>query len=291
MKKKDIKSVLSIQSNVVYGYAGNKIAVFSMQLLDIDVLPINSVQLSSNTVYKGYDGSILETGQITKIINSLEKIGILSTIDAVISGYIGNKEQGMEVLNAVKKIKERNPNLLYICDPVMGGDIEKGCVVKPEMIDFFTQHAILAADFITPNLVELQILTQSKIERFEMVLEKLHQLQKKCPNIIVKNLLHASQNESQFEMILAMPTETWHIARPFYSFEHRPLGVGDLICAVFTAKLLHHRSPVLAFEYAANVANDILKITYQNQSKELNLIAGQSKITKSELLYKAIRLC
>lgn len=282
-----MKRILSIQSNVVYGYAGNKVAVFPMQLLGIDVLPINSVQLSSNTVYQGYDGSVLECGQITKIINALEKIGVLSTIDAVISGYIGNSKQGEEIIAAVKKIKKHNLSLIYVCDPVMGGDIEKGCVVSPEIVDFFINEAIPQSDFITPNLVELQTLTHSKINEFPEVLNAIKNLQKHCSQIVVKNLLHASRNSLEFEMILATEGELWHLARPFYNFDHRPLGVGDLICGIFTAQLVHNQSPLYAFTYAANVANEVLKMTYQKKSRELELISAQEKIKKPDLIYSA----
>lgn len=285
-----MKRILSIQSNVVYGYAGNKVAVFPMQLLGIDVLPINSVQLSSNTVYKFYDGAILEEGQITKIINSLEEIGILATIDAVISGYIGQAKQGEEILAAVNKIKKHNPNLLYICDPVMGGDIEKGSVVSQDIVNFFKKEALPQADFITPNLVELQVLSESKIENFSAVLEAIKKVQKTCPNIVVKNLLHAGQNSSNFEMILASKEKYFHLSRPFYPFAYRPLGVGDLICAVFSAQLVKKHSPLAAFEFAANVANEVLKLTFEEGSRELELIAAQKVIKKPNMLYLAKEL-
>lgn len=40
------RRVLSIQSHVVSGYVGNKVAVFPLQLLGFDVDVINSVQFS-----------------------------------------------------------------------------------------------------------------------------------------------------------------------------------------------------------------------------------------------------
>ena len=44
----DTPRVLSIQSHVVHGHAGNKCAVFPLQLLGFDVDPINSVQFSNH---------------------------------------------------------------------------------------------------------------------------------------------------------------------------------------------------------------------------------------------------
>ena len=42
-----MKNVLSIQSHVVYGYAGNKAAVFPMQLLGVDVWALNTLNMAN----------------------------------------------------------------------------------------------------------------------------------------------------------------------------------------------------------------------------------------------------
>lgn len=286
-----MKTVLSIQSNVVYGYAGNKVATLAMQLQGVEVMPIHTVQLSSNTVYPHYDGIVLGAQQITRIVNSLEKIGVLSSIDAIISGYIGLAEQGEEILEAVKKIKFYNPNAIYVCDPVMGGDINKGSSLPQNIIDFFTKQAIKYADYITPNLLELQILSNLEIKTFNDVLNAIKTLQNKpIQAILVKNLLHAGKTTELFEMILATPSQNYHLARPLYDFPHRPLGVGDLICSLFTAHLVNGQSQLTAFELAANAANHVLDITKQQDARELAIIDAQQWIKQPDLKYRGTPL-
>ncbi|MCX8683821.1 pyridoxal kinase PdxY [Gilliamella sp. B2889] len=286
-----MKTVLSIQSNVVYGYAGNKVATLAMQLQGVEVMPIHTVQLSSNTVYPHYDGIVLGAQQITRIVNSLEKIGVLSSIDAIISGYIGLAEQGEEILEAVKKIKFYNPNAIYVCDPVMGGDINKGSSLPQNIIDFFTKQAIKYADYITPNLLELQILSNLEIKTFNDVLNAIKTLQNKpIQAILVKNLLHAGKTTELFEMILATPSQSYHLARPLYDFPHRPLGVGDLICSLFTAHLVNGKSQLTAFELAANAANHVLDITKQKNVQELAIIDAQHWIKQPDLKYRGTPL-
>ncbi|MCX8739142.1 pyridoxal kinase PdxY [Gilliamella sp. B2824] len=286
-----MKTVLSIQSNVVYGYAGNKVATLAMQLQGVEVMPIHTVQLSSNTVYPHYDGIVLGAQQITRIVNSLEKIGVLSSIDAIISGYIGLAEQGEEILEAVKKIKFYNPNAIYVCDPVMGGDINKGSSLPQNIIDFFTKQAIKYADYITPNLLELQILSNLEIKTFNDVLNAIKTLQNKpIQAILVKNLLHAGKTTELFEMILATPSQSYHLARPLYDFPHRPLGVGDLICSLFTAHLVNGQSQLTAFELAANAANHVLDITKQKNVQELAIIDAQQWIKQPDLEYRGTPL-
>ena len=50
------KNVISIQSHVVYGAAGNSAAVFPMQRLGINVWPIHTVQFSNHTQYGSWEG-------------------------------------------------------------------------------------------------------------------------------------------------------------------------------------------------------------------------------------------
>lgn len=286
-----MKTVLSIQSNVVYGYAGNKVSTLAMQLQGVEVMPIHTVQLSSNTVYPDYDGIVLGAKQITRIVNSLEKIGVLASIDAIISGYIGLAEQGEEILEAVKKIKFYNPNAIYVCDPVMGGDINKGSSLPQNIIDFFTKQAIKHADYITPNLLELQILSNLEIKTFNDVLKAIKILQNQpIQAILVKNLLHAGKTTELFEMILATPSQSYHLARPLYDFPHRPLGVGDLICSLFTAHLVNGQSQLTAFELAANAANHVLDITKQQNARELAIIDAQQWIKQPDLQYRGTEL-
>lgn len=47
--KRERVRVLSVQSHVVSGYVGNKVAVFALQLLGADVDVLNTCQLSNHT--------------------------------------------------------------------------------------------------------------------------------------------------------------------------------------------------------------------------------------------------
>ena len=121
-----MKRILSIQSHVVFGCAGNSSAVFPMRRNGMEVWPINTVQFSNHTQYQqGFKGMVMPAGQITELVTGLANIDALSQCDALLSGYLGSAEQGEEILAAVATIKAANPNALYFCDPVMGHP-EKG---------------------------------------------------------------------------------------------------------------------------------------------------------------------
>ena len=69
-----MKNVLSIQSHVVYGYAGNKSATFPMQLLGVDVWALNTVQFSNHTQYGKWTGIVIPKEQIAEIVREIDEI-------------------------------------------------------------------------------------------------------------------------------------------------------------------------------------------------------------------------
>lgn len=104
----NIPKVLSIQSHVAYGYAGNKAAVFPMQRLGIEVSPIYTVQLSNHTQYDFFKGSFFSAEDIQNVIDGMISNGFLEKQDAILSGYIGNVDIAKVIANTVILLKEKN---------------------------------------------------------------------------------------------------------------------------------------------------------------------------------------
>ena len=96
-----MKHVLSIQSHVVYGYAGNKAATFPMQLLGVDVWALNTVRFSNHAQDGKWKGMVVPKEQIGEITQGIAEIEALHECDAVLSGYIGAAEQVAEILACV----------------------------------------------------------------------------------------------------------------------------------------------------------------------------------------------
>jgi hypothetical protein len=112
--------VLSIQSHVVHGHVGNKSAVFPLQLLGFEVDPINSVQFSNHTGYsKGFRGQVLQGDQLWELVEGLDANELLSYTH-LLTGYIGSKSFLETVLRVLRRLREVNPDLIYVCDPVLG---------------------------------------------------------------------------------------------------------------------------------------------------------------------------
>ncbi|MDH2924813.1 pyridoxal kinase [Nicoletella semolina] len=286
-----MKNVLSIQSHVVYGYAGNKAAVFPMQLLGVDSWALNTVQFSNHTQYGKWKGMVVPKEQIGEIVQGIDEIDALHECDAVLSGYIGAAEQGAEILAVVEKIKAKNPNAIYFCDPVMGHP-DKGCIVAPGVAEFLRDEAMAKADIIAPNLVELRELTGLSVENFDQAIEAIQAIRSKgVKRVLVKHLSKVGQDPSQFEMVLANDAGIWHISRPLHEFVGRdPVGVGDLTSGLFLANVLNGKSDLEAFEHTANAVNDVMSITQQRGKYELQIIAARELIVNPTSRYRAVKL-
>ncbi|MFQ1015180.1 pyridoxal kinase PdxY [Avibacterium paragallinarum] len=285
-----MKCLLSIQSHVVYGYAGNKSATFPMQLLGIDVWALNTVQFSNHTQYGQWTGMVMPPEQIGEIVQGIDNIGQLHKCDAVISGYIGSAEQVEKIIHAVQKVKSRNPNAVYLCDPVMGHP-DKGCIVAEGVKENLINLAMAKADIITPNLVELRELSGLPVENFAQAIEAVKVILSKGPKkVLVKHLSKVGQDPSQFEMLLANEQGIWHISRPLHQFAKEPVGVGDLTAGLFMANLLNGKSDVEAFEHTANAVNDVMSVTLQQQAYELQIVAARDQILHPNSQYKAVKI-
>ncbi|MEE6032772.1 MULTISPECIES: pyridoxal kinase PdxY [Avibacterium] len=285
-----MKHLLSIQSHVVYGYAGNKSATFPMQLLGIDVWALNTVQFSNHTQYGQWTGMVMPPEQIGEIVQGIDNIGQLHQCDAVISGYIGAAEQVEEIINAVQKVKSRNPNAVYLCDPVMGHP-DKGCIVADGVKENLINLAMAKADIITPNLVELRELSGLPVENFAQAIEAVKVILSKGPKkVLVKHLSKVGQDPSQFEMLLANQEGIWHISRPLHQFKKEPVGVGDLTAGLFMANLLNGKSDVEAFEHTANAVNDVMTVTQQQDNYELQIVAAREQIVRPVSQFNAVKI-
>ncbi|KAL4250746.1 pyridoxine kinase family protein [Pleurotus pulmonarius] len=111
--------VLSIQSHVSYGYVGGKAAVFPLQCLGFDVDIINSVNFSNHSGYGRLGGTRTTAAELKSIFDGMKQNELL-TQKRLVTGYVPGAEGLSAVRDLVRELKETEPELIYILDPVMG---------------------------------------------------------------------------------------------------------------------------------------------------------------------------
>ncbi|AJR08571.1 pyridoxal kinase PdxY [Photobacterium gaetbulicola] len=272
-----MKGILSVQSHVVYGHAGNSSAVFPLQRMGFEVWPIHTVQFSNHTQYKeGWTGRAFAAEDITSLVSGMAAIGQLENCEAVLSGYQGSAEQCLAIVDTVKKVKAANPKALYVCDPVMGAP-DKGCIVAPGIAEHLINTLMPMADIIVPNQFELSQFTEMEINSLEDAIKACQVALEKGPKMVLVKHLHSISSES-FSMMLATQEGCWLAQRPHLEFDKQPVGVGDLISALFTGQYLAKGNAEAAFSHCNDACYAVLKETSQRGEWELQTIAAQNEI-------------
>ena len=286
-----MKNVLSIQSHVVFGHAGNSASVFPMRRVGIEVWPLNAVQFSNHTQYaEGWKGVVLPPEHLAEIADGIAAIHMLSRCDAVLTGYIGSAQQGNVILDIVRKVKAANPAAWFFCDPVMGHPV-KGCKVAPGVAEFHRDGSSLAADMMSPNVLELGKLVGRDIDTFADVLPAARELCARGPRLVlVKHLSYAADNPEAFEMVLATKDSAWHISRPLVEFDRHPVGVGDLTSGLLLASLLKGMDEKAALEFTTAAVYEVMLATKQANEFELQLVAAQELIARPEHSFAAVEM-
>jgi pyridoxine kinase len=272
-----MKNVLSIQSHVVFGHAGNSAAEFPIRRLGVNVWPLNTVQFSNHTQYGHWAGSAIDAKQMQELVEGIGAIGMLPRCDAVLSGYLGTPEQAQAVIEIVRAVKAVNPHARYFCDPVMG--TATGCRVEPGIQEFLVSSMPEACDAIMPNHSELQRLVGRMIETTEEAVAACRELMQRGPKLVlVKHLLDRNSPADRFNMLVVTERESWVGQRPLYPFARQPVGVGDLTSAVFVARTLLGDPLRVAFEHTLAAVNGVMRATWDAGRYELELIAAQNDI-------------
>jgi len=285
-----MKHILSIQSHVAYGYVGNRAAVFPLQRMGFEVSIVNTVQFSNHTGYGNWRGQIFSPADIESLIDGLEERGVLSNIDAVLSGYMGDTELGNLVLQTVEEIKLRNTDALYCCDPVMG-DTGRGFFVKEELPGFFKDRAIQAAHIITPNQFELSYLSDTTIISHDDVTAACEKLHNTGPDIILATSIHTEETKDHhIETIISHKNgEKYRITTPRIAFNTEPNGSGDMTAALFLGHMMNGEDLRSALENTVNAVYQTLDLTAKSKRRELSIIAAQDYFVSPDKQFSAER--
>src|SRR5690606_34476096 len=122
--------ILSTLSAVAYGHVGTSAAVFPLQRIGVDVLPVYTVNFSNHTGYGAWRGPLIDPSDVGDVITGIEERGVFSQVDAILSGYQGGEGIGDGIIDAVTRVKAANPDALHACDAVMG-NAKSGCFGAP----------------------------------------------------------------------------------------------------------------------------------------------------------------
>ncbi|MBO1738523.1 pyridoxal kinase PdxY [Leifsonia sp. TF02-11] len=265
--------ILSIQSAVAYGHVGNSAAVFPLQRIGVEVLPVYTVNFSNHTGYGAWRGPLIAPDDVRAVITGIEERGVLGQIDAVLSGYQGSEGIGDVIVDAVARVKAANPDAVYACDPVMG-NAKSGCFVAPAIPDLLRDRVVPVADIITPNQFELGYLTGTEPADLESTLASVDAARAMGPRtVLVTSVERPDQPDDTIEMLAVDDAGAWIVQTPRLPMKAN--GSGDVTAALFTAHYVASGSAASALSKTVSSVYDLLDRTLQSGDRELQLVESQ----------------
>ncbi len=267
--------ILSIQSSVSYGFAGNSVVVFALRRLGVDVWPVFTVNFSNHTGYGAWRGDVMTPGQVAEIVQGIDERGHLADIDVVMSGYQGAPPMGRAILDALELTRERNAAAQYFCDPVMG-DVDRGFYAVEGIPEFMRAEVVPRADVVTPNLFELEYLTGTKPGSLTEVVSAVETLRSMGPTtVLVTSVVGERFGADCMRMITQDDHGTWVVETPM--IDRKFTGSGDLTSACFLAAMQAHPGDLgAALSDTAAAVHAVLETTAELDFPELALVQGQN---------------
>jgi pyridoxine kinase len=257
------RAVIVVSSHVARGSVGNRAAVFALETLGFPVWAVPNVILPWHPGHSRATRIVPPAEEFAALMRDLEQAKWLPEVAAVLSGYLGSAEQADAVASLVKAVKRRNPDALYLCDPVMG---ERGGLYVPEEVAARQRDLLMPlADIATPNRYELEWMTGVALETPTAVAEAA--LNAGPATMVVTSapaLMAGSIGNMLVTADLAMAAEHRIIQKP-------PNGLGDLTSAVFLARLLDGQTPAKALQTTTESVFEVLARTAKRGADELTL--------------------
>lgn len=275
-------AVIVISSHVVRGSVGNRAAVFALEALGHPVWALPTIVLPWHPGHGPATRLRFADDDFDSAIDDLIRAPWLGEVSAILTGYFGSPRQPAAVERLVRAAKERNPQLTYVCDPVMG-DLG-GLYIPIETASAIREHLIPIADIATPNRYELQWLVGGELSSNQQIIDAALSLGPK--RMLVT---------SAVPMMAGGTGNLLLSGRSALLAEHRlidnpPNGLGDLLAAVFLARLLDGVDEETALRTATASVFEILARTAKRGGDELALESDASSLSTPMAMVQLRRL-
>ena len=277
--------IISLQSRVAYGHVGNAAAVFPLQCLGIEAWALDTVAFSNHTGHGRWRGDVVAAETVAALFEGIADLGVLPTIDAVLSGYIGTAETGAVLLDIVTRVKAANPRALFGCDPVIG-DTDTGSYVRDGVAEFFRDAALALADILTPNRFELEYLTGRGVGSLAEAADAAAMLRDRGPGVVLVTSLDVTPD--RLTMLASGPDGAWVVETPRLPVMLN--GCGDVTAALFLGHLLNGETLPGALGRTAASMFAVIETTVGLGRYELALVASRAELAAPSRVFAPVRL-
>jgi len=262
-------AILSIQSQVSYGYVGNSVAQPALQALGHDVWAVPTVLFSNHPGYGAFQGDVRPSDDIRRVLKGVLALAATDHCDAILSGYLGRSTTGVVVHDTVITLRRRCPELLYVCDPVIG-DVSEGVYVDAGLVDIFRDCLLPMADVITPNAFELSLLSDAPVTSISAAVAAARHLISNGPRYVIVTSVVDPDRPGKLTTLLVSADQA--VAISHARIDQPPKGAGDLLTAIWLGRHLNGEAAGPALAAAVGSVFDLIGQAAYLADRELPVI-------------------
>jgi pyridoxine kinase len=263
--------IIAISSHVVRGSVGNRAIVFSLETMGHPVWSMPTVILPWHPGHGPSTRIPVAATAFAAAIDDTIASPKAAEVKAVISGYFGEAGQAEAVARLVKSLKARNPDLLYVCDPVIG-DL-KGLYVPEAIAAAIRDQLLPLADVATPNRYELGWLTGVALETNSQIMDAALML---GPRRVLVTSAVPMMAGGVGNLLL---TDRVALLAEHRMVDNPPNGLGDLMAALFLSRLLKGEGEERALQMATAAVFEIVARSVKRGADELMLSEDYSSFS------------
>lgn len=283
-KESNIMATISFQSHVAAGTVGNAAASTVNAAFGRAVWAFPTVLYSNHPAGRAFAGEVVSPQLLDECVVAFQENGLIEQVDRVQSGYLGAVAHAPVILALLAAARRTGRVVPYACDPVCG-DQATGLYVPTDVATVIRDVLVPAADIVTPNLFELGYLTGAPVETTSQVWAAMQALQTAGPGIVVAtSVLTPDTPPGHLDTFLLDGPNGWIVTAPHV--ECPAHGAGDVLTAVFLARLAAGEAPETALSHAVSSVHCILEAS--GGQPDLALYAARDAILSPAPVFPAV---
>ncbi|CAB3635235.1 pyridoxine/pyridoxal/pyridoxamine kinase [Achromobacter pestifer] len=246
--------IVSIQSQVVYGYVGNNAAMPIFRRAGLRAIAVPTVILSNTPHYPTLHGGAVPLDWFEGLLRGLDERGVTKVARAVVCGYLGQPGQADLLARWLPALRAARPDLRVHIDPVMG-DRNDGLYVDAGLVAQYRDLLVPLADGMTPNHFELELLVGRPLTSIDDVVAAARELIAQGPDwIVVTSAAPMAAAPGTLQLVVVTGDKASVVTHPEIAIPPSVHGTGDVFMASVTARLLTGQDlPEAVREAAAQV--------------------------------------
>jgi pyridoxine kinase len=256
--------IISVQSQLVYGHAGNSAALEPLLALGLRVAAVPTTLLSNAPVYATTRGRVLPADWFADLLHGADERGLPARATMLLSGYLGSVGNGAALADWVERVLPRCPRLRYCLDAVIG-DTHTGAYVEPGLAAIMRQRLLPRAWMVMGNVFELEQLAGRACHDTAACLTAAHELLRFGPRWMV---VHGIREDAHTLVSLVVSTDaSYRLVSPYLPID--VTGTGDVLAALLTGLVTRGVAMHTALERATAGVHAALEATMVAQVEEL----------------------